>query len=109
MIIGKVSGWWGKGIKEDTNTPSVTTQAPVEETPEVTDEPQVGMVDVPNISNRTLEEAQEILEEKNLNGDLSRLNPMRHQILFWSRIRRLEAVLKNIRVLQSNTARETAE
>lgn len=66
LIIGKVSGWWGKGIKEDTNTPSVTTQAPVEETPEVTDEPQVGMVDVPNISNRTLEEAQEILEEKKL-------------------------------------------
>lgn len=21
LIIGKVSGWWGKGIKEDTNTP----------------------------------------------------------------------------------------
>lgn len=66
LIIGKVCGWWGKSIKEDNNVTSVATEAPVEETPDVTETPKAGMVDVPDIKNRTLEEAQEMLGEKKL-------------------------------------------
>ena len=67
LIIGKVCGWWGqKSIKEDKTVTSVVTEAPVKETPNVTEAPKAGMVDVPNITNRTLEEAQEILGEKKL-------------------------------------------
>lgn len=66
LIVGKVSGWWGSGIKEGNNATSIATEAPAEETPDVTEVPKAGMVDVPDISNRTLEEAQEILEEKKL-------------------------------------------
>lgn len=67
LIIGKVCGWWGqKSIKEDKTVTSVVTEAPVKETPKVTEAPKAGMVDVPNITNRTLEEAQEILGEKKL-------------------------------------------
>ncbi len=67
LIIGKVCGWWGqKSIKEDKTVTSVVTEAPVKETPNVTEAPKAGMVDVPDITNRTLEEAQEILGEKKL-------------------------------------------
>ncbi|MBU5479315.1 Stk1 family PASTA domain-containing Ser/Thr kinase [Eubacterium sp. MSJ-13] len=66
LIIGKVCGWWGKSIKEDNNVTSVATEVPVEETPDVTETPKAGMVDVPDIKNRTLEEAQEMLGEKKL-------------------------------------------
>ena len=67
LIIGKVCGWWGqKSIKEDKTVTSVVTEAPVKETPNVTEAPKAGMVDVPDIKNRTLEEAQEILGEKKL-------------------------------------------
>ena len=67
LIIGKVSGWWGKGSgKDDKDVTSITTEAPAETTAEATEEPKAGMVEVPNISGKTLEEAQEILEEKKL-------------------------------------------
>ena len=67
LIIGKVSGWWGKGSgKDDKDVTSITTEAPAETTAEATEEPRAGMVEVPNISGKTLEEAQEILEEKKL-------------------------------------------
>lgn len=67
LIIGKVSGWWGKGSgKDDKDVTSITTEAPTETTAEATEEPKAGMVEVPNISGKTLEEAQEILEEKKL-------------------------------------------
>ena len=67
LIIGKVSGWWGKGSgKDDKDVTSITTEAPAETTAEATEEPKAGMVEVPDISGKTLEEAQEILEEKKL-------------------------------------------
>ena len=67
LIIGKVSGWWGKGSgKDDKDVTSIITEAPAETTAEATEEPKAGMVEVPYISGKTLEEAQEILEEKKL-------------------------------------------
>ena len=59
---------------------SITTEAPAETTAEATEEPKAGMVEVPNISGKTLEEAQEILEEKKLKWRLNRWSQMRHQI-----------------------------
>lgn len=59
LIVGKVAGWWGGSKNPDDNKP-VVSASPNPSADEVE------MVIVPDLLDRTLEEAQKMLEEKNL-------------------------------------------
>ncbi len=65
LIVGKVSGWWGGGSKEK-EEPAVTAE------PQVTTSADVAkdMVEVPDVVGRSLEEAEQLLSEKNLRWQL---------------------------------------
>lgn len=60
LIIGKVSGWWGGSSKD--KDAKVTSEASA--TPGTTEES--GTVEVPFITGYSLEDAQEMLDDKNL-------------------------------------------
>lgn len=66
LIIGKVSGWWGKssGSPEATQEPQVTG-SPLPSG----DNASASLVDVPDIRNHSLEEAERMLEEARLKYD----------------------------------------
>ena len=59
LIVGKVAGWWGGSKSPDDNQTTVSASPnPSEEAAE--------LVVVPDLVDRTLEEAQQMLEENNL-------------------------------------------
>lgn len=62
LIVGKVSGWWGKSGKEAdvSPTPVVTNSALP------TDDGQTDLVEVPDLIGHTLEEAEDMLTESKL-------------------------------------------
>ncbi len=66
LIIGKVSGWWGKpsGKPETTQAPQVTDSPHPDEDNTATD-----LVEVPDLKNHTLEEAERMLEDVRLKYD----------------------------------------
>lgn len=66
LIIGKVSGWWGKpsGQAETTQEPQVTESPLPSE-----DNASASLVDVPDLKNHSLEEAEKMLDEARLKYD----------------------------------------
>ena len=66
LIIGKVSGWWGgsSGKPETTQEPQIT------DSPQPSgDNTSASLVDVPDIKNHTLEDAEKMLDEARLKYD----------------------------------------
>lgn len=66
LLIGTVAGWWGGSGKGDKSKPSATVSST--ESPEATD--AIDKVEVPDLVGQTLEDAQKLLEEKNLKWQL---------------------------------------
>ncbi len=67
LIIGKVSGWWGgkpSGKPETTQEPQVTDSPLPSE-----DNNNNSLIEVPDLKNHTLEDAERILEEARLKYD----------------------------------------
>lgn len=64
LLVGKLAGWWGSS-KNDTEKGSVVATESPSESPSVID-----MVEVPDIVDKTLEEAEQLLEDRNLKYQL---------------------------------------
>ena len=63
LIIGKVAGWWGGGSKDNSAKKVAEASATPDASSDVSDGDQV---EVPSLVGKTLEEAQQLLEDKNL-------------------------------------------
>lgn len=64
LLVGKLAGWWGSS-KNDTEKGSVVATESPSESPSVID-----MVEVPDIVDKTLEESEQLLEDRNLKYQL---------------------------------------
>lgn len=63
LIIGKVAGWWGGSSKDNSAKKVAEASATPDASSDVSDGDQV---EVPSLVGKTLEEAQQLLEDKNL-------------------------------------------
>lgn len=66
LLCGKLAGWWGSSKNDTDKNTSVATESPSES-------PSADLVEVPEIIDKTLEEAEQMLEDSNLKYKLEQV------------------------------------